>query len=255
LIEDPLDRNHLMVAGTYGLVSTHDRGLHWYFTCEAEFAGQEGYGGDPLLEIVANGAALVDVQQFLGRSADGCAWTPTLGTLAGAGQQSFDDFAVGGASRSLVIADATTLVDGAWTVTLEQSLDAGLTWSPLGTPLPLSLLFTVDLDPTDPTHIFATGLSPSRTGVFLASSDNGTTWTSNDIPNTDIDDEPYIAAVDPSNPNKIYVRTDAWVADSSGISRRTMRCSTRPTGEAHGPSFFAKMRGSSASRWLRTGPR
>ncbi len=216
LVEDPADPSHLMVAGTYGLVTTYDHGTHWYFTCEAEFAGQSSYGGDPLLEIVAGGAALVDVQAFVGRTADGCSWAPTLGSLASAGTQSFDDFAVDRASGTTIVADATTFVDGAWTISLEQSRDAGVTWHPLGSPLPASLLFTVDLDPTDPTHIVATGLSAGRTGIFLSSVDNGQTWTSADIPNTNIDDEPYIAAIDPTNPSRIFVRTDSWITEDDG---------------------------------------
>jgi hypothetical protein len=209
LAEDPSNPDRLMLAATYGLVTTTDRGNHWYHTCEAEFAGDPSYSGDPLLELVAGGAALVDVQAFVGRSADACGWSPTLGSPGTPGQ-TFDDIAVDG-TRMTVVALQTTLADGSRTIGLQRSDDAGVTWRPVGTPLPAAEVFSIDLDPTDAMHVYATGLSAARTGIFLASTDGGSTWQSWPIPNTGENAFPYIAAVDPNHPSTVYVRTDSWI--------------------------------------------
>ena len=89
-----------------------------------------------------------------------------------------------------------------------------MTWKPIGTPLPLAQLNTVDVDPTDPTHIYATGLSATtdelNTGVFVSSTNHGDTWSSSPIPNAYAWANPYIARVHPTDPKKIFVRTDGW---------------------------------------------
>jgi sortilin (neurotensin receptor 3) len=214
LIEDPSNPDHLMLAATYGLATTTDRGKSWYHVCEAAFAGDSSYMGDPLLELVAGGALLVGVQATIRRSSDGCTWTPTLGTVGGAASQNINDFAIDRAHGTTVVAVVTRLVDSATSIELEQSDDAGRTWRAVGTRLPLSSVATIDLDPTDSTHIFATGLAPAGggdTGVLLKSFDRGTTWIATSIPNTDSSNVPYIAAIDPQDPSKIFVRTDSYV--------------------------------------------
>jgi hypothetical protein len=210
LVADPADADHMMLAATYGILTTPDRGAHWYHVCEAEFAGDPQYSNDPLLDIVQSGAALVDVQSYIGRSPDGCSWVPTLGS-AGATSPTYVDFAVDRATRSTVVAVSTARVDGSVVISLERSQDGGVTWAKIGKPLPLSQVMTIDLDPADATHVMATGLSTSHAGVFLSSPDSGETWTSTPIPNTDDSAFPYIAAVDPHDSNKIYVRTDSWI--------------------------------------------
>jgi hypothetical protein len=215
VIEDPSDHDHLLLAATYGLLTTSDRGAHWYHVCEAAFAGDPTYIGDPILELVAGNALLVDVQASVRRSPDGCTWSSTLGPAGGAAAQNVDDLVVartGASPGATVLAVVTRLVDGGESISLQQSTDAGLTWHAVGAPLPLSLVTTIDLDPTDATHIYATGLAPAGqgdTGLLLTSTNGGSTWTSRAIPNTGSNDVPYIAAIDPTAPDKIFVRTDA----------------------------------------------
>jgi hypothetical protein len=211
LIEDPSNPQHLLLAATYGLLTTPDRGAHWYHVCEAAFANDPAYGGDPLLEIVSGGALLVDVQSSIRRAPDGCAWSTTFGSSSST--DNVNDMAVDPQNRDDVVAVVTRLAEGGTVISLEQSTDAGVTWTALGTPLPLASAFTIDVDPTDATHIYATGLSagPNGTGVFLRSTDHGTTWTSTAIPGADSDNVPYIAVVDPLDPKKIFVRTDSTI--------------------------------------------
>ncbi|HEY4013045.1 MAG TPA: MYXO-CTERM sorting domain-containing protein [Polyangiaceae bacterium] len=211
VIEDPSNAQHLLVAATYGLLTTTDRGAHWYHICEAAFAEDPTYGNDPLLEIVSGGALLVDVQSSIRRAPDGCAWSTTFGSTTST--ENVNDMAVDPQNRNSVVAVVTRIAEGGTVVSLEQSTDAGGTWSALGTALPLSQAFTIDVDPTDATHLYATGLSagPNGTGVFLRSMDHGTTWTSTAIPGSDSNSVPYIAVVDPLDPAKIFVRTDSTI--------------------------------------------
>jgi photosystem II stability/assembly factor-like uncharacterized protein len=206
-VEDSNDNGRLVLAATYGLVITSDRGRNWYHLCETAFSMQNAYNGDPVLSIMADGSILVGVQSSLNVSHDrGCAWTSTLG----ARNQTVIDFSVAPSNPNLVVAVVTTFQDGGTENRLQESSDAGNTWTTVGAPLPVQLVYTIDLDPTDPTHIFATGLSALNTGIFLRSTDHGATWSSTPIPHTNIDEAPYIAAVHPTDPRKIFVRTDAW---------------------------------------------
>ncbi|HEX3853017.1 MAG TPA: hypothetical protein VHW01_18770, partial [Polyangiaceae bacterium] len=78
--EAPGDENTLTLAGTYGILVTHDHGEHWYHVCEPEFSGQSNYVGDPLFDYTAAGSALVGVQTTLNRSTDlDCSWQSVLG--------------------------------------------------------------------------------------------------------------------------------------------------------------------------------
>src|SRR5262249_19848774 len=79
LIEEPGDPNHLLLAGTYGILTTRDRGRTWYHVCEAAFSLRDGYVGDPLLDLTRSAGLLVGVQTTLNASPDGCVWSPVLG--------------------------------------------------------------------------------------------------------------------------------------------------------------------------------
>src|SRR5438270_8775454 len=70
LIEHPNDPNQLRLAGTYGILTTEDRGRAWYHICEASFALASGYLGDPVLDLLADETLLVGVQTTLNASRD-----------------------------------------------------------------------------------------------------------------------------------------------------------------------------------------
>jgi hypothetical protein len=61
-------------------------------------------------------------------------------------------------------------------------------------------------------------LSRSNTGHLLVSSDRGVTWESKSIPDTSFDAIPYLAAVHPRDPAKIFVRIDGRIfSDVDGL--------------------------------------
>jgi photosystem II stability/assembly factor-like uncharacterized protein len=207
LFENPDDPNELTLAATYGIITTKDRGKSWYHVCEASFSLMDSYLGDPLLDFTANRTMLVGVQTSLNLShGDACVWTPVLG----GGTSFVVDYSISKLRPSTIVAVLGTYEGGSISYSLSESNDDGSTWQAIGSKLPAQTVHTVDLDPLDPTHIYASSIQ-DNVGQLLASTDHGTTWTANTIPNTDVSSAPYIAAVLPTDPKKIFVRTDTWV--------------------------------------------
>jgi hypothetical protein len=215
LIEDPRDPAHLVLAATYGLVTTRDRGQNWYHVCEASFSGLEMYVGDPLLEFAADGTMLVGVQAGLNRSADeGCSWLTAIG---GSGNEEVVDYTVSKTAPGRVVGLRSETEDGSIVIRLYESTDHGRVFLPIGKPLPILTAFTVDVAPSDPMRVYATGISRDNAGYLLFSSDRGQSWELRSIPNTSFDRIPYIAAVHPHHPDKIFVRIDGRIfSDADG---------------------------------------
>jgi hypothetical protein len=214
LIENPADSNKLYLAATYGIMLTPDRGKNWYHVCETAFSFQMGYTGDPVVSLTGAGTLLAGTQSSLQLSTDeACDWKQTLVSPM-TPKTAYFDFTVSPSAGHTILAVATAYETTGPVNTLQESTDNGLTWKTVGMPLPVVVLNTVDVDPTNPMHIYATGLTTSddtpNSGVFLVSMNHGMTWTSYPIPNTFAWASPYIAAVHPTDPNKIFVRTDGW---------------------------------------------
>jgi hypothetical protein len=76
--------------------------------------------------------------------------------------------------------------------------------------VPAENAYTLDVDAADSTHIYVTAVS-DNVGRLLRSNDEGRTWSARAIPNTNISEAPYLAALHPGDPQRIYVRTDSWV--------------------------------------------
>ena len=210
LIESASSADELTIAATYGLVVTHDRGKTWQQICEPAFALQSGYSGDPLFDLAPGGTMVVSVQSSFNVSPDhGCQWNRTLGGGGGGRGEEVIDFTISRSTKTLIAAVATGtgtgLVNG-----LRVSSDDGLTWSALGAPIPMPTVLTLYVSPSDPSRIYASGLSATNEGVFAVSSDRGATWATLEIPGTNLDEIPFIAAVHPTDPSKVFVRTDAW---------------------------------------------
>jgi hypothetical protein len=216
LIEFPTNPNRLILAATYGLVTSDDGGKNWYYVCETAFSyypppssTETGFNGDPLLALTADNSLLVNVQERINKSSDAaCGWVKSLEPPKG---NLVEDIAVAPSNRNIAFA----LVRANNMTQLHESTDGGANWAPIGTPLPnIVVAYTLDVDPKDPAHIMATGITSydamAETGVFLNTTNRGTTWTTSAIPKTNIDAGPYIAAVHPTDPKIVFVRTNEW---------------------------------------------
>lgn len=214
LLEDASDPDRLVLAATYGLLVTRDRGQNWYHVCEASFAEPE-LQTDPVAAITQSGALLTSINSMLTRSApDACDFSARLGAD---GADGVPDFTLSrGASERVVAVHVSTQPDGSVVNQLYASDDDGRTFAPLGPPLPSSirLVATVDVAPSDPERIYVSGLSEDRSGVVLRSDDGGQSFETTALAtNASESETPYIAAVDPNDPDIVYVRTDLWEYD------------------------------------------
>jgi hypothetical protein len=220
LFEFPSDPNHLLLAATYGLVTTNDRGKNWYYVCETAFShvpAIPGFTGDPLLALTADESILAGVTARVTRSTDAaCGWTKVLEEEG----KTVDDIAVAPSNRNIAVALVRTPIAPV-SSQIYETTDGGATWKPIGTPITNIVVgYTIDIDPKDPAHLMVTGITDydqtTGLGVFLNSTNRGMTWTTTPIPKTNVNAPPYIAAVHPTDAKVVFVRTDEWPDNDIG---------------------------------------
>jgi hypothetical protein len=204
--------DRLAIAATYGILTTSDRGKSWYHVCEASFADLASYTGDPLLDFTNDGTLLVGVQSTLNASRDGCLWKPTIG----GGNTFVVDHVLVRSEPGTVVALLANYRNGTVDYALWKSTDGADNWVELG-PVPVELAYTLDVDAADANHIYVTGLG-DNVGQLLRSTDSGRTWSARPIPNTSLDQAPYLAALHPGDAQRVYVRTDSWVPIDGGLA-------------------------------------
>ena len=203
VVENPGNSSELTLAGTYGLLHTDDRGKNWYFICESEFSKQDNYSGDPLLAALDESNLFVYAQPTLNVSRDhACTWSSVLGGA----DASVIDFTVSRGTPNRILALLySNAADSVFSIS--ESIDNGASFQPLGPALPLASRLTLDVAPSDGNRIYVSGQDASGNAAVLVSQDHGTSWSKYSLPTTD---PPYIAGVHPSDPNKLFVRTDVW---------------------------------------------
>src|SRR5450432_3239590 len=198
LVVSPADATHLTLRTTFGLVLSEDQGKTFSWVCEkaAGFVNNE----DPPVEVTGDGTILVASSQALSISHDGgCVWEQALADL------SIVDADVDSSQPKRAVAIASLYSNGKTNSGLEETLDNGQSWAPLGTSFD-GLPATVALAPSAPTTIYASGTSISDlTPLVSMSDDNGKTWHENPVNVANIT-VPFLAAVDPARPGVVYVR-------------------------------------------------
>jgi len=215
LLEQHGDPERLVLAATYGLLVTADRGGDWRHICELGFAFTIDEI-DPLFELPADGSLLVQAPRSLNRSpAPYCSFEPVLG---GTPAEMVADFSLDRVAQERVLALRVARGDGGGPVNrLYESNDSGKTFEAIGTFLPedtISLGLTVDAAPSDPERVYVTAIGQTNGTVFARSDDRGTTWTATTLPVAP--GFGYLAAVHPTDPDILYVRTDGWIDQGDG---------------------------------------
>ncbi len=217
LVIDPEDAAHLVARTTYGVVQSIDGGLSWRWTCESAV----GYSGrfDPAIAIASGGALVAALPGGLSRTTDRmCTWERAADPLAG---HYVIDVAVDRTDAAHVVAIAAALdtTQIGFQATYAESHDAGRTWTVPGALLPEDFApATVDVAPSRPQRIYASGVGAFPLfGVIARSDDGGVTWTSSSFGMGGAR-APYIAAVDPVDADKVYLRLESDTGDRLAVS-------------------------------------
>lgn len=211
----PSDTAYVLLRTTFGLVISHDRGKTWDWVCEQAvgLAGLE----DPMYSVTPNGTVIASTFQGLSVSRDGsCNYGYVGGALK---DQVFVDLTSRPSTPGNVVAFASSFggQDDAGTISFKSTLfetkDEGTTFTALGPSLDPTLLGeTVDVTASDPDRIYVSAQRKpgmSSTAALLTSRDHGKTWDESPVPLANGERSAFIAAVDPLDADRVYVRTSS----------------------------------------------
>ena len=206
IVVDPGNPAHLVARATFGLLDSDDGGQNFRWICEKAV----GYFGveDPPIAVTANGSAVVASSKGISISADGgCTWirNPGLdGTWFGV------DVTVIPARPHEALALLSSFVDGAYAVSIMKTTDDGVTWDRVAGSLGTSFLATtLEVAASNPDRIYVSGKAlPDGNAVMLRSDDGGGTWARFSLELSGAYSI-FIGAVDPRNPDVVYLRTNA----------------------------------------------
>jgi MYXO-CTERM domain-containing protein len=220
LVFSPRDPSLLVLRTTFGLLITHDRGATWQWVCEAVI-GLGSAQEDPCFGVTEADAIVGGLWQGLSISSDtGCNWAFAGGALAG---QSITDLVVRPDDPHAVLALTGTWIpdagpsDGAPSTSyysqIFQSTDDAVHFAPLGLPIDSSaVVVTLEVAKSDPNRLYVSttrGEGAGRTAQLFVSSDGGASWTERPLPLIPaIETAFYIGAVDPSDGDVVYLRSD-----------------------------------------------
>ena len=211
LVVSEEDPNLLLLRVTFGILVSHDAGTTWDWICESA----AGYGGtqDPSVAILAGGHLVAGIYEGLLASPDtGCSWSaaPELG-----GMLVVDVAARPGAtSEAVAVTNLYARTDDGGTPLYDsrvyRTTNAGGTWGVAGPALPPSVIVdTVELARSNPLRLVVSGKQPGAVakGVLYVSDDGGQSYATRDVPFEPGENGAYVAAIDPKNAERIYVRT------------------------------------------------
>lgn len=230
----PSDPQMLVLRTTFGVLVSRDRGQNWDWICEQAI----GYpnGEEAFLGVTSNSTVVGGTFGGLVLSSDhGCSWSgsPDL-TL----ENPIGDLTVSPATPEVVVALSSAFAGDtqgqlSYTTKLFTTADNAVHWNQLGDALPpTTKALTVEVTKSDPSRIYVSGTRASDdgsgwTGMLFVSHDGGAGWQERTVELTVDERAPYIAGVDPTNADRIYVRTFGvtgrlLVSDDAGESFRTV---------------------------------
>ncbi len=236
LVISPTDPSFLLLRTTYGFLVSHDGGTTWDWICETAI----GYGTnveDPPIAITANGTIVAGMQEGLGVSSNlGCDWHFVGGALD---KQPIVDVVVrpDAPHTVLVLASQQTGTNDAgdpvYVSQVFQSIDDGVTWNKLGVPIDGSYIVeTLEVAASDPHRLYASGVKgagASTVATVFVSTNDGALWTPRAVPFDPVNDRaPFVSGVDPTNADRIYVRTSGTTTNALHMSINAGQSFTTP---------------------------
>lgn len=194
---DRESRDRVVVRTTFGLLFSDQRGRAPRWVCEdSAFFGSGSY--DPPIVVAPGGVVLAALVGGVSRSADrGCSWSRAAGRVDG---RYVVDLSLDADGRVIAIA----LGDFSRGF-FAASTDAGQSFAGVDLPEDLQPL-TLDAAPSRPSRIYVSGRAAfPQLGAIARSDDGGLSWA---LSTFDLKGgrDPYIAAVDPRNPDRLYLR-------------------------------------------------
>lgn len=201
----PADRpQHIILATTFGLVSSDDDGGTWLFSCEhglGAYAAPYLLGAPPSRRLFAlTGGGLIYSDD------DACTWQAAGGTLSNVLPYAF---AVDPSTSRRVYAVGVPSSGGRQGDNIYVSDDGGLSFGePVFTSPERSAVLTVLVAPSQPDRLFASMFSaPENHPLLLRSDDAGAHWeVAADLVDS-LGDNPFeLLAIDALDANKIYAR-------------------------------------------------
>lgn len=219
LLVDPGDPTHIVVRATYGLLQSMDSGGAWVWDCEKAIGFNGAY--DPPVAVTADGSIFVGTFTGLSATHDrACDWAFTGAPLDG---KYVIDVSTDKAAPHTILAlstngstpaDAGADAAETFLTIVAESKDDGRTWAAIGTSIPDDFVAeTIDSAESDPKRLYVTGtVGQPHVGYLERSDDRGATWTRLPI-DLHGGDAPYLAAIDPNDPDRLYVRIDAAGTD------------------------------------------
>jgi hypothetical protein len=203
----------MILRTTYGILqSTDSAGFHW--VCEAAVGYSPALAFDPAIALTGDGV-LVGLPDGLSRSTDGCTWSRPAPIFAGT---YVVDIALDVSNPQHAVAVTQVLPGTGAQGLFGASPDGGASWTQVSL-LPQDFLAeTVDLAPSNPSRVYASGVGTfARFGVIVRSDDGGATWSSSSFDMRGAV-APFIAAVDPANADRVFLRLAEDPADRLSVS-------------------------------------
>lgn len=229
----------LYVRTSFGVLVSRDRGEHFDWICEQiiGFSGTQ----DPGLGVFEDGSlSIAAFEGLFGSNDGGCAFAQSASFV---GEYVIDVAVSRDAPLHGIAVTSTGKPDG-FHVQALGTVDGGRSWLSRGTALDKDILaLTIDVAPSREQRLYVSGVvvlpDETRRGVFAASDDGGETWARTGVDLAG-DTGLYIGAVDPVNPDVVYLRTD-------GVDDRLLV--TRDAGKTivPGPAFPGALLGLAVS--------
>jgi len=217
----PRDMRVITARTTFGLLVTHDAGVTWSWVCEEalDFRPTE----DPPIARMGDGSTLIALFAGLHRGTpDDCDFVEPDATL---GSSIVIDNCVdpSNVDRAYVLTSSGGRENQPW-----RTDDDGATWTPVGDPFESAILFeTIEVAPSDPQRLYLTGAIPPtstlpRMPFVFRSTNGGLAWERYAFPleitTTQRDKNIFISAIDPDDPDRIFVRVSGDPDDRLVIS-------------------------------------
>ena len=207
------DDQIIVARTTFGFLVSHDRGATFDWVCEQALPLQNAE--DPMVALTPAGKVIATTFSGVSVSQNGgCDWAFVGGDLD---KQVFIDLAANPNDAKDVVVFASSydkqLEDGGivFTSKIWETKNEGADFTPIGTPLDPTLLgYTVDVTKTDPDRMYLSALrnpGPMAHGYILTSKNHGTSFTETEVTFQNGERGVFIGGVDPTNADRIYVRT------------------------------------------------